>query len=152
MKTIILLFITFFSLISCSKKVGVKENFKLIIGKSALSVPMLGGAYVETEDKATNIKTIIKLDAEYSAMIPNGSYNLLFVTFTGPAVHGGLMYCGKVSNANFSASGESLDVTITKEACTELLYSELIAKIIGNIGSTGQNWDSAKFDQAVWGL
>ena len=148
MKVIIILFITFFSLSSCSKKAGNKENFKLIVGQAALNVPMLGGAYVETEEMSSSAKTLIKLDTEYSAMIPNGSYNLLFVTFTGPSEHGGLMYCGKVSNTNFSTSGESLAVTITKESCVQTIYSKLIIKIIGN---SHLNWDSAKFDQGIWG-
>ena len=149
MKVFLTLFIILFTFYSCSNKAVIKENFKLVIGHSTLSVPMLGGAYVETSDISNNAKTIIKLDAEYSAMIANGSYNLLFVTFTGPAQHGGLIYCGKVTNANFSASGESLNVTITKEACIQPIYSELIKKIIGN---SHFNWDSAKFDQGIWGL
>lgn len=148
MKVITILFIIFFSLSSCSKNAGVKESFKLIMGHSALSTPMLGGAYVETENKLTSIKTIIKLDDEYSAIIANGNYNLLFVTFTGPNLHSGLMYCGKVSNTTFPATGESLSVTITKEVCSQSIYTELIIKIIGN---SNLNWDSAKFDQGTWG-
>jgi len=146
MKLVILLLIAFFSLNSCSQKAGVKGNFKLIMGHSAMSVPMSGGAYVETEDHATNGKTLIKLDAEYSAVIPTGSYNLLFVTFTGPSLHGGTMYCGQVPNAILSTVAASITVNITAAACTQGLYSELITKIIGN-----SNWDSAKFDQGKWG-
>ncbi len=148
MKLLIILFIMFISLSSCSKKAVVKEKFKLVLGHTALTVPMLGGAYVETNDIATNVKNIIKLDAEYSAVIVNGNYNLLFVTFTGPSMHGGFMYCGKVSNANFTASAEAMNVTISKEACVQPIYKELITKIIG---SSNLNWDSAKFDQGLWG-
>ena len=148
MKLVILLFITLFSLNSCSQKAGVKGNFKLIMGRAALSVPMSGGAYVETEDTATSGKALIKLDAEYSAVIPTGSYNLLFVTFTGPSLHGGTMYCGQVPNAILSTAAASITVNITAAACAQSIYSELIIKIIGNSNS---NWDSAKFDQGTWG-
>lgn len=148
MKLVILLFITLFSLNSCSQKAGVKGNFKLIIGQAAMSVPMLGGAYVETEDTTTTTKALIKLDAEYAATIALGSYNLLFVTFTGPSEHGGVMYCGKVPNANFSSTAATVAVNITAAACAQSIYSELITKIIGNSNS---NWDSAKFDQGKWG-
>lgn len=137
-----------FSLNSCSQKAGVKGNFKLIMGHAAMSVPMLGGAYVETEDTKTSSKALIKLDAEYSAIIPTGSYNLLFVTFTGPNIHSGTMYCGQVSNAVLSTAAASIAVNITAAACSQSLYTELITKIIG---SSTNNWDSAKFDQGKWG-
>lgn len=120
----------------------------MVVGRAALSVPMLGGAYVETEDLTTSGKSLIKLDAEYSAIIPNGNYNLLFVTFTGPTEHAGTMYCGKVANALFSSTAATISVNITAAACTQSIYTELITKIIGNSNS---NWDSAKFDQGKWG-
>lgn len=148
MKLVIFLFIIIFSLNSCSQKAGVKGNFKLIMGRSAMSVPMLGGAYVETEDLSTSGKSLIKLDAEYSAVIPTGNYNFLFVTFTGPAVHGGSMYCGKISNAIISNVSASIAVNISASECAQSIYSNLITKIIGNSNS---NWDSAKFDQGTWG-
>ncbi len=119
------------------------------MGRAAISVPMSGGAYVETEDTATNAKTLIKLDADYSAVIPTGSYNLLFVTFAGPSLNSGTMYCGQVPNANLLSATASITVNISAAACTQSLYSTLITKIIGNSNS---NWDSAKFDQGKWGL
>jgi len=148
MRLVILLFITIFSLNSCSQKAGVQGNFKLIMGRASMSVPMLGGAYVETEDAASSVKTIIKLDSEYSATIPTGNYNLLFVTFTGPSLHEGTMYCGKVSNASFASASSSIAVSISKDACTQNIYTDLITKIVGN---TNLKWDSAKFDQGKWG-
>lgn len=148
MKLTILLFITFLTFNSCSQKAGVKGSFKLVLGHSALNIPMLGGAYIETHETALNSKELIKLDDEYSATIATGKYNLLFVTFSGPSLHGGTMYCGNVFNANISSAASILTVNISQTACSQNIYTELITKIIGNSSS---KWDSAKFDQGKWG-
>lgn len=148
MKKMILFTLLVLNFVSCSQKEQTKGNFKLILGSAALAVPMNGGAYVETEDLSTSLKTIIKLDSEYSATIPTGSYNLLFVTFTGPSLHDGTMYCGKVSNASFASASSSIAVSISKDTCAQNIYTDLITKIVGNLNS---KWDSAQFDQGKWG-
>jgi hypothetical protein len=147
MKKILTLLFIFLALLSCSKGKGTKGSFKLILGNS-VATPMSGGAYVETEDLGTLKKALTKLDAENSTLIPLGTYNLLFVTFAGPGVNTGTMYCGSVANAQFTTAATTVAVTISNVQCSESKYSELITKIIG---SSNSNWDSAKFDQGTWG-
>lgn len=147
MKTMSLLLFMILCLTSCSQEKKAKGSFKLILGNS-VAQPMNGGAYVETEDSSTLLKTLIKLDAENSAIIPLGTFNMLFVTFTGPNLHSGTMYCGSVSNMTLSAIAATVNVNISAASCSQSKYSEIITKIIGN---TNSNWDSAKFDQGKWG-
>ncbi|MEA9356027.1 lipoprotein [Bacteriovorax sp. PP10] len=147
MKKILILLFILLTLASCSQGKKAKGSFKLILGNS-VATPMNGGAYVETEDNNSLKKTLIKLDAENSALIPLGTYNMLFVTFTGPGEHLGSMYCGSVTNAPFTSAATTVSVSISTAQCSESKYSELITKIIGNSNS---NWDSAKFDQGKWG-
>lgn len=147
MKIASFLFLILFLLAACSKN-GSKGSFKLIIGQEVTDVPMSGGAYVETEDLSNGQKALIGLDAENSAVIPLGTYNLLFVTFLGPLKHSGIMYCGSVSKANLLSSTATISVSVTEASCSESIYSELIIKIVGNSNSI---WDSAKFDQGKWG-
>ena len=147
MKKISILLLILLTLASCSQGKGSKGSFKLILGNT-VATPMSGGAYVETEELTAFKKTLIKLDAENSAIIPLGNYNLLFVTFAGPGEHLGSMYCGSVNNTAFTTAASTVSVTISSAQCSESKYSELIFKLIGNSNS---NWDSAKFDQGKWG-
>lgn len=147
MKIVSFLFLIFLLLPACSKN-GSKGSFKLIIGQEVTNVPMSGGAYVETEDLSTAQKSLLVLDAENSAIIPLGTYNLLFITFLGPLKHSGTMYCGSVTKANLLSSTATISVSVSEASCSESIYSELIIKIIGNTNSI---WDSAMFDQGKWG-
>jgi hypothetical protein len=147
MKKILTILFILLTIASCSQGKGVKGSFKLILGNN-VATPMNGGAYVETEDANTLKKALIKLDAENSALIPLGTYNMLFVAFAGPGENLGSMYCGSVANAQFTTAATTVSVSIGIAQCSESKYSELITKIIGNSNS---NWDSAKFDQGKWG-
>lgn len=147
MKNVFLITFIFLSLVSCSqKKSGTKSSFKIVLGASALSVPMTGGAFVETENLTSNIKNIVKLDAENSAFIPNGSYNLQFIAFTGPSEKSGIMYCGIVNNASLLTASATIAVTLTQASCSDAIYTEFKNKLLGN-----SNWDSATFDNSKWG-
>lgn len=147
MKNAILLTFIFLSFISCSeKKSGVKKSFKIIVGATALAVPVSGGAFLEAENQTSGGKTIIKLDAENSAIIPLGTYKLLFVAFTGPSEKSGTMYCGSVDSAVLQSTTSSLEVTLSQANCPQSKYTDFIYKLIGN-----SNWDSATFDQSKWG-
>lgn len=149
MKKTILFILLVLNLVSCSEKERTKGNFKLVLGSAALAAPMSGGAYVETQDLVSFLKTIIKLDSENSAIIPHATYNMLFVTFAGPSERSGEMYCGAVQNASLLSATATITVTITQVECSKSKYAEMISKLTNNQIS---NWDTAKFDQGKWGL
>lgn len=149
MKKTILFILLVLNFVSCSQKEQTKGNFKLVLGSAALAVPMNGGAYVETEDLTSFLKTTIKLDSENSAFIPHATYNMLFVTFAGPSERSGEMFCGSVQNASLLSASATITVTITQAECSQSKYTEMISKLTNNQIS---NWDTAKFDQGKWGL
>ena len=147
MKNVILLTFILLSFISCApKKGGTKSSFKIIVGAAALSVPMNGGIFLETENTSSNHKAIIKLDAENSAIIPLGTYNLLFVAFTGPTEKTGTKYCGSLDNAVLQTTEASLTINLTQANCADSKYTDFINKLLGN-----SIWDSATFDNSKWG-
>lgn len=148
MKFILPLFFSIILIASCSQKKGATSSFKLVVGQAALVIPMYGGAYLETEERSTKSKSLIKLDAENSAFIPFGTYDMTFVTFSGPAAKSGNMYCGSVYNAPLLSPSATIDVTITMAECSQSQYTDLIAKILNNQNSL---WDTANFDQGQWG-
>ncbi len=140
------IFIILFSFYSCSqKKSGTQSNFKIVIGAAALEVPMNGGAYLETFEKASGVKSLTKLDAENSAVIPYGSYQLLFVTFAGPLEKSGTMYCGAIDSAVLNSETATFEVSLAQSSCSEEKFIEIIKKLIGD-----SNWDSATFDNSKW--
>jgi hypothetical protein len=149
MKKTLFFILLVFNFISCSQKEQTKGNFKLVLGSAALTVAMNGGSYVETENLNSFLKTIIKLDSENSAFIPQATYNMLFVTFAGPNERSGTMYCGSVKNASLLSATATITVTITQAECLQSKYAEIISKLTNNQIS---NWDTAKFDQGKWGL
>lgn len=143
-----LIIFTFITLLfaSCApKKSGTKSSFNLKLG-NIIGIQMNGGAYVQTEDLSTGAKNIIKMDADNSATIPNGTYNLLFVTFTGPTLHLGTQYCGSVNNIALLLPSASMTVTINQSLCTQANLIELIQKIVGS----NNLWDSAVFGSSKW--
>ncbi len=146
MKNYVLLIFIFLTFTSCSqKKSGTQSKFKIIVGASALEVPMNGGAYLELVEKTASAKEIIKLDAENSTLIPFGTYQLLFVTFAGPLDKAGSMYCGSVDNAVLETATATFEVTLSQGNCSQEKYSAMITKLTGN-----SNWDSATFDNSKW--
>ena len=149
MKKILHLILLVLIIVSCSKKDQTKGHFKLVLGSAALAVAMAGGSYVETQDLTSLLKTITKLDSENSAIIPQATYNMLFVTFSGPTERSGDIYCGSVQNASLLSASATITVTISQAECTQSKYSEMISKLANNQIS---NWDTAKFDQGKWGL
>ena len=148
MKSVLIFTFILFSLASCApKKSAVKSNFKIVLGKSALEVPMLGGAFIETFELTSLKKDIIQLDAENSATIPNGTYDIQIIAFSGPISKAGNMYCGSISKASLASETASLTITITQNNCSNSIYTEFKNKLLG----TNSLWDSAKFDQSMWG-
>ncbi len=147
MKNVILSTFILLSFISCSKKTsGTKSTFKIVVGAQTLGVPLNGGAFLETDDLSSQIKNIIKLDADNSATIPLGSYKLLFIAFTGPTEKAGTMYCGSIDNAILQNPTATLSVTLSQASCPQSKYTQFKNKLLGN-----SNWDSATFDSSKWG-
>ena len=147
MKTAAITFIITLFLTACSnKKAEVKSSFKLIVGSAAMEIVMKGGAFVETEDQATKIKNLLKLDAEYSTNIPFGTYKMLFVTFSGPSEKSGTIYCGSVESTTLSTETATIKVSVAQAACTNSKYQELILKLTGGVSK----WDTSIFDQGKW--
>lgn len=146
MKTLTLI-IFMLMLSSCGQKKGaIKSNFKLIVGKQALSTPMNGGVFLETHELNLNEKKIYKLDSENSATFPTGTYNLLIVAFTGPLEKAGNTYCGAANNQALLSATSAVSITVKQSNCSDSKYLELISKLSGS-----SQWDSAKFDQGKWG-
>lgn len=146
MKKISILLFILLIFVSCAQEKKSKGSFKLILGNSTTAT-INGGAYLETEDSNLK-KVLIKLDAENSALIPLGTYNMLFVAFAGPGDNLGKMYCGAVANAQLTSATTTISVSLNEAQCNDSKYSELISKILGN---SNTNWDSAQFDQGKWG-
>ena len=146
MKNVLLITFITLSLISCSQKKGEsKSTFKIIVGASAMNVPLDGGAWLETENNSGD-KTIIKLDADNSAVIPLGHYNLLFIAFAGPVEKTGTMYCGAVANAALISPTATVQVTLSAASCPQSKYTDFKNKLLGN-----STWDTSLFDQGKWG-
>lgn len=132
---------------SCSQKQQSKSSFKILLGKT-VTATLSGGAYVNTIDKAIAKNNIIKLDTDNSALIPYGTFDLLFVTFDGPEVNTGIMRCGSVLGRTFSVSTDTVTVTISENECANPLYSSTILEL--KKGTTAK-WNYDRFDLSNWG-
>jgi len=133
---------------SCSQKQKSQGQFKLYVGNRALEVFFAGGAYVQATDQATTLTSIYTLDSSNSVSIPYGTYSLLVVTFSGPAINSGTMLCGSVASADFSTPDATQNITLNANECSLPIYTKLILSLKQGIIP---NWDNDKWDISHWG-
>ena len=143
--TTVLLILSFFSF-SCSNKQKSRSSFRLLIGSLTASID--GGAFVGVTEINTNINTLYKLDSTQSILIPYGTYNLLFITFSGPLANTGEVMCGALENTTFNSQDISLNININANECTLPKYSTIILSLKQNIVSI---WGTDKWDLSQWG-
>ena len=147
MRNILIITLISFLCVACAKEnIGSKNSFKLNLGHLN-DITMSGGAYVQTEDLITGTKNIIPLDSDNTATIPNGTYNFIFVTFSGPSLHLGTRYCGYIDNMILPLASSVVIVNINQKICSEKRFIDLAKKILG----TNNFWDSAVFNSSKWG-
>lgn len=145
--TTIFILITAFALSACSQKQKAKSNFKMTLGK-IVGAAMTGGAYLNAIDKGSSASKIIKLDAENSANIPYGTYDLILVGFAGPAQNNGAIHCGSVLNTSISTTAASFTVTLTEASCSETIYLKTVQELKKGITSY---WGTDRYDLSTWG-
>jgi len=120
------------------------RTLKLTLGSVVGGIDIAGGAILKLVNSSTGEVIVMDLAiAPYTAIIPNGTWSMYLVGFTGPALWQGTTYCGETSK---TLGGTDVDITINalSATCANLPYTHLIAtKVIV--------WDSSLWDVSPWG-
>lgn len=141
----IIIFLFLILLYSCSQKSQSKSGFKITLGNVVASAD--GGAYVNFIDVKNSAFNIIKLDAESSATVNFGTYNLIVVTFQGPVLNSGAMLCGSIMGANITTPSTTFNLNVSSAECSLPRYTPTILEITKGKTST---WDNSHFDVDKW--
>ncbi len=120
-----------------------KTGFALKISSVVSGTPLTGGVKVlckSSDPTVPDYKTT--LDANYSATLPRGSWDIYLVGYTGPEAWAGTNYCGTV-NYNIAKETETINISLTVANCSLAVYQNMI-----NDGKA--QFDLAIFDQDVF--
>jgi hypothetical protein len=140
----ILIILTLFFVLSGCSKTAKTRTFTFFSGRSSLTgVDILGGAILKLVNSTSGeVITMDLTTSPYTAIIPNGTWNMYIVGFVGPALWQGATYCGENSK---TLNGNDVDITInaTTQTCSNSPYTLLIATKISA-------WDASLWDVSQW--
>jgi hypothetical protein len=120
--------------ISCAKKQANKQNFVFNMSALQVGIPLNGGSYVRAISPTSN--TLIKLDANDSAVFDYGKWEFQVVSFQGPAAFAGKRYCGRFVDFAIDANPVDAALTITEANCLSEPFVTLISDIFVKFNST----------------
>lgn len=130
-----------FTLSSCSKPASPR-TFKLVLS-SLTAAGVEGGALIKLINSSTKEELLFRLKAPpYEVDIPNGTWDIFAVGFSGPTLWQGTNYCGNVAAKVLDGNATDITINATEANCLISPYPALIALL--------SSWDSALWDQARW--
>ena len=141
---IILLSLLGFS--SCAQK--PQSNAKLKISMGNITSANSGGVFIKLVDSKDGSENIVKLEADSSFKVNQGSYQLFVFAFEGPDEKSGDMYCGKLPQTDFKSALVSLDVQTTMANCILAEYEKSILELKDGAKSA---FDYDRFGLSYWG-
>lgn len=100
-----------------------------------LSASLPGGILLKITDTNTNASTSFNLTSPFNVSIPDGSYTVDVVGYTGASPYSGTPLCGSVSGLSLLASTARINVTLN-QSCSNAVYTTMIASSPGMITRT----------------
>lgn len=138
-----LIFLLMFS-VSCSNKNTTKSSFKLSYAHLYLTTPMNGGVFLRHKNTLTNNTVTGNLGTNDYVDLAPGTYDFLFVTFQGPNLLAGTMYCGSSLGTKVEGTETSVTINLSTANCSNPLFLDFINELLKGI------WDQSTFDQSLW--
>ena len=87
------------TIFSCAKKQSSNQHFTLKLGAAQTGLAISGGTFVHALSATSD--SIVKLDANDSAVFDFGTWEFQVVSFEGPSAFAGKRYCGRVQKFYF---------------------------------------------------